>query len=172
MALSVGSTQAQSTSCRNPEVPLLEDDHQHRQIQLNRTVHFAVTVASIITMHRKSLGALGWAAALISLPNIVSATVPGYSALGCYTDSVGARTLNGPWTSSDTAMTYDDCATFCNGYDFFGSDELSISPYMVFSEGKTDRPKAGIRRAVLLRSAGRIDRCGCSVDRLQHAVHR
>lgn len=49
---------------------------------------------------------------------------PCYRNLGCFTDSVSSRTLNGPWTSSDS-MTYAECANICNGYDYFGLEYSS-----------------------------------------------
>jgi len=48
-------------------------------------------------------------------------TIPGYTYVGCYTDSVGARTLTGNFFG-DNAMTVEDCATFCQGYTYFGTE--------------------------------------------------
>lgn len=61
-----------------------------------------------------------WVASAALFVSFVNAqSVPAYRYVGCYTDSLGSRTLNGPWSSTDT-MTYDECAVFCNGYDYFG----------------------------------------------------
>jgi hypothetical protein len=43
----------------------------------------------------------------------------GYRYAGCYTDSVGSRTLNGPFLFSDS-MTVRKCADFCDGTRYFG----------------------------------------------------
>ncbi|KAF1988457.1 class II peroxidase [Aulographum hederae CBS 113979] len=47
--------------------------------------------------------------------------ISGYNYTGCYTDSVGTRTLNGSYLF-DNALTIQKCATFCNGAAFFGAE--------------------------------------------------
>ncbi|KAF1811335.1 WSC-domain-containing protein [Eremomyces bilateralis CBS 781.70] len=48
----------------------------------------------------------------------------GWEYEGCYTDAQGARTLNGPYTFSATAMTIESCIAFCQtgGYVYAGTE--------------------------------------------------
>lgn len=48
-------------------------------------------------------------------------SIPGYAYAGCYTDSVGARSLNDDYMF-DSAMTVEKCATRCNGSKYFGME--------------------------------------------------
>lgn len=47
--------------------------------------------------------------------------IAGYTYAGCYTDSVGARVLNATYLF-DNSMTVEECATFCVGYTYFGTE--------------------------------------------------
>jgi hypothetical protein len=56
-----------------------------------------------------------------SLPAASNPTIQGYAYAGCYTDSVGARVLAGK-SFSGNAMTVENCAAFCQGYTYFGTE--------------------------------------------------
>lgn len=49
------------------------------------------------------------------------ATIGSYSSIGCYTDSQVNRTLISISTSM-TTMTLERCASFCSGYQYFGTE--------------------------------------------------
>jgi hypothetical protein len=48
-------------------------------------------------------------------------TIAGYTYAGCHTDSVGARVLDATYLF-DNSMTVEECATFCVGYTYFGTE--------------------------------------------------
>ena len=48
-------------------------------------------------------------------------TIAGYTYAGCHTDSVGARVLDATYLF-DNSMTVEECATFCAGYTYFGTE--------------------------------------------------
>lgn len=47
--------------------------------------------------------------------------ITGHKYLGCYTDTVGTRTLNAAYTWS-SSMTNQMCSNFCAGYSYFGTE--------------------------------------------------
>ena len=52
---------------------------------------------------------------------IPQTTVPGgYQYIGCYIDDSSSRTLSAKSTSDNYAMTLETCASFCQGYGYFG----------------------------------------------------
>lgn len=51
-----------------------------------------------------------------------NATVPGYGYSGCYTDSTGARVLADKTYSDGAKMSIENCAAFCAGYAYFGTE--------------------------------------------------
>lgn len=56
---------------------------------------------------------------LVQLPG--NPTIPNYTYKGCYTDSVGARTLTDV-VMFDSAMTAEKCAARCSGFTYFGME--------------------------------------------------
>ncbi|KAK4228208.1 putative fungistatic metabolite [Podospora fimiseda] len=51
-------------------------------------------------------------------------TVSPYTLAGCYTEGVGSRALTGKGTAS-ASMTLESCATFCDGFKYFGTEYSS-----------------------------------------------
>lgn len=54
----------------------------------------------------------------------------GWTELGCYVDSVGARVLDGPNYVDFDALTHASCATFCatEGFAYAGLEYMRVRP--------------------------------------------
>ncbi|MCJ1393673.1 hypothetical protein MMC18_006549 [Xylographa bjoerkii] len=55
-----------------------------------------------------------------SLPS--NATIPGYGYSGCYTDGTNGRVLADKSYANGRAMSIENCAAFCSGYTYFGTE--------------------------------------------------
>lgn len=73
-------------------------------------------------------------------PNILAvpqtpATVDGFNYTGCYMDNNPSRSLTGLSTTSSN-MTLENCATFCVGYKYFGTEYSESKPLFTTPERK------------------------------------
>ena len=52
----------------------------------------------------------------------ITPIAPPYSYLGCYSDSYAHRVLNAVPVLTSTTMDLETCATHCQGYTYFGTE--------------------------------------------------
>lgn len=70
---------------------------------------------------------------------------PPYTYVGCYVDTYGPnpgnRVLNGPNITS-SSLTYQTCATFCSGFEYFGLESGNFCECSNFLAPTTPNPPA------------------------------
>ncbi|KAI0122886.1 hypothetical protein BJ170DRAFT_116294 [Xylariales sp. AK1849] len=90
------------------------------------SIRTSSTLSTITTSSTSSLASTSQASASFSTTVLALSHIPtiaSYSLVGCWTEGAnGARALGAKSTTSSDSMTLEDCATFCDGYHYFGTE--------------------------------------------------
>jgi hypothetical protein len=78
-----------------------------------------VSTSSTTTTPSSSSSSSSSTTSSVPTPTPSGPSLAGYTYSGCYVDSVASRLLSGK-SSSSSSQTYANCASYCDGYQYFG----------------------------------------------------